>query len=116
MSQNFNLITLKESYAIEKLTRITIILAKATILFLPVSLMTAYFSTQIEDLQGVYTATTYWVCFAIIISISFVFLFGFGWISETLEGKVIYRSTTRTLYEAGKQAYRLSSLGKKRPE
>ncbi len=114
--QNFNLITLKESVAIEKLTRITIILAKATILFLPVSLMTAYFSTQISDLQGIYTATTYWVCFAVVISISFIFLFGFGWISDNLEGKVIYRSMTRTVYDAGKQAYRLSRLGQKRSD
>ena len=115
-AQNFNLITLKESYAIEKLTRITIILAKATILFLPVSLMTAYFSTQISDLQGVYTATTYWACFAVVIGLSFIFLFGFGWISDNLEGKVIYRSMTRTVYDAGKQAYRLSRLGRKRSD
>lgn len=37
--------------------------------------MTAYFSVQIEDLQGVYTARTYWIAFAIIMSLSIVCLF-----------------------------------------
>ncbi|PIG83512.1 ankyrin repeat-containing protein [Aspergillus arachidicola] len=50
---NFNLIALKDSQAVEKLTRITILLAKVTILFLPVSLMTAYFSTELKNVKGV---------------------------------------------------------------
>ncbi|KAJ5549581.1 hypothetical protein N7513_006815 [Penicillium frequentans] len=49
---NFNLIALKDSQAVEKLTRITILLAKATMLFLPVSLMTAYFSTELQGVKG----------------------------------------------------------------
>ncbi|KAL9103790.1 MAG: hypothetical protein Q9163_001199 [Psora crenata] len=63
---NFNLMTMRQSGAVERLTRITILLAKVTILFMPVSLMTGYFSVQIADLEGVYTAKTYWVCFAVI--------------------------------------------------
>merc|ERR1711933_463585 len=41
---NFNLIAMKESVDMERLTRVTLLLTKATILFLPVSLMSAYFS------------------------------------------------------------------------
>ncbi|KAG8533391.1 uncharacterized protein KY384_002174 [Bacidia gigantensis] len=92
---NFNLITMRQSEAVEKLTRITILLAKVTILFMPVSLMTGYFSVQIEDLTGVYTARTYWVCFAVIMSLSFFFLLVFGVISHTLEGGMIYKSITK---------------------
>ena len=102
--QNFNLITLKESHAVERLTRITILLAKVTILFMPVSLMTAYFSVQIDDLEGVYTARTYWICFAVIMSLSFLFLVAFGQLSGTLEGRPIYRSFTETFYDFSRHA------------
>ncbi|KAL9608676.1 MAG: hypothetical protein Q9167_006511 [Letrouitia subvulpina] len=100
---NFNLITLKESHAVERLTRITILLAKVTILFMPVSLMTGYFSVQITDLQGVYTAKTYWVCFAIIMTLSMGFLIVFGQLSGTVEGRPIYRSLTETFYDFSKR-------------
>jgi hypothetical protein len=99
--ENFNMITLKQSQAVERLTRITILLAKVTILFMPVSLMTGYFSTQIQDLQGIYTAKTYWACFAVIMALSFIFLVAFGVLSGTLEGKPIYRSLTETVLDAG---------------
>ncbi|KAI9764008.1 MAG: hypothetical protein M1840_008956 [Geoglossum simile] len=78
----FNLIAIKESQAVERLTRTTILLAKLTILFLPVSLMTGYFSVQISDLQGVYTHKTYWGCFGVIMFLSVMLLFTFGWISD----------------------------------
>ncbi|CAF9940867.1 MAG: hypothetical protein ALECFALPRED_008890, partial [Alectoria fallacina] len=99
---NFNLITLKESQAVERLTRITILLAKVTILFMPVSLMTAYFSTQLSDLTNLYTIKTYWICFAVIMSLSLVGLVFFGLASGTLEGKPIYRSLTQTMVDAGR--------------
>ncbi|KAI9843348.1 MAG: hypothetical protein M1837_006474 [Sclerophora amabilis] len=98
----FNLIAMKESKAVERLTRITILLAKVTILFLPVSLMTAYFSVEIEDLQGVYTTTTYWVCFGVIMALSILLLFVFGLISDTVEGKMIYQPLTKRFVGAAR--------------
>ncbi|KAJ5771244.1 uncharacterized protein N7511_003295 [Penicillium nucicola] len=71
---NFNLIALKDSQAVEKLTRITILLAKATILFLPVSLMSAYFSTELVGVKGGYTKTEYWASFAVIFVVSILLL------------------------------------------
>ena len=103
---NFNLITMRQSEAVEKLTRITILLAKVTILFMPVSLMTGYFSVQIADLQGVYTSRTYWVAFAVIMAISVVFLIVFGVISHTLEGGLIYKSLTDVILAVSKRIYR----------
>lgn len=47
-------------------------------LFLPVSLMTSYFSVQIQELEGVYTVKTYWVTFAVVMVLSFVALFMFS--------------------------------------
>lgn len=86
----------------ERLTRITILLAKVTILFMPVSLMTAYFSTQLSDLANIYTIKTYWICFGVIMALSFVGLMLFGLASDTLEGKPIYRSFTQTVIDVGK--------------
>lgn len=54
--------------------------------------MTSYFSVQISDIQGVYTAKDYWVTFAVIMGISFLCLFFFSrllmWVTETLDAWV----------------------------
>ncbi|EAW07677.1 uncharacterized protein ACLA_023920 [Aspergillus clavatus NRRL 1] len=99
---NFNLIALKDSQAVEKLTRITILLAKITILFLPVSLMTAYFSTELSGVKGEYTQTEYWVSFAVIMVLSMLVLVSFGYASGTIEGKPIYRSLCRSFLSSSK--------------
>lgn len=87
----------------EKLTRITILLAKATILFLPVSLMTAYFSTQIKGVMGVYTKVDYWASFGVIICVTLLLLMIFGYASDTVEGKTIYRSLVQTFFRSSRQ-------------
>ncbi|GAB1196414.1 hypothetical protein APSETT444_005684 [Aspergillus pseudonomiae] len=99
---NFNLIALKDSQAVEKLTRITILLAKVTILFLPVSLMTGYFSTELKNVKGVYTINQYWVSFGVITFLSIVLLTLFGYLSDTVEGKTIYQSLSRSFVRSSK--------------
>lgn len=101
---NFNLITLKQSVAVERLTRITILLAKVTILFMPVSLMTAYFSTQIAGAEHTFTVASYWISFGVIFVLSFIFLLVFGQLSDTVEGKPIYQSFTRIFYDRSRKA------------
>ncbi|KAJ5677029.1 uncharacterized protein N7477_002662 [Penicillium maclennaniae] len=108
---NFNLIALKDSQAVEKLTRITILLAKATILFLPVSLMTAYFSTELQGVKGGYTKVDYWTSFAVIFVVSIVLLMLFGVASDTVEGKTIYQSLVKTFFRSGRErAARITGL------
>ncbi|RDL41990.1 uncharacterized protein BP5553_01969 [Venustampulla echinocandica] len=77
-STYFNINAQKDSEATARLTRAAALLAKLSVLFLPVSLMTSYFSVNIEDLNGVYTTQDYWYAFAGIMSISFLFLFFLG--------------------------------------
>lgn len=103
VAENFNLIALKDSQAVEKLTRITILLAKATILFLPVSLMSAYFSTELAGVKNGYTKTQYWVSFTVIFVVSILLLTVFGYASDTVEGKTIYRSLIRTFFRISRQ-------------
>lgn len=91
-TQYFNINAQKDSEATARLTRSATLLAKLSVLFLPVSLMTSYFSTQIDDLAGVYTVTTYWVSFAVVMSLSFLILFLLSRplliVTETLEVRV----------------------------
>lgn len=100
------MIALKDSQAVEKLTRITILLAKVTILFLPVSLMTGYFSTELENVKGVYTVAQYWVAFAVIMVLSILLLVMFGYMSDTIEGKPIYQSFWQTFFRSSKHRLR----------
>ncbi|OWP04892.1 hypothetical protein B2J93_4218 [Marssonina coronariae] len=99
LSTYFNINSQRDSEATARLTRSATLLAKLSVLFLPVSLMTSYFSVQIQDLQGVYTVQDYWYSFAVLMSISFLSLFFFSrllmYITETLEVwvKKLYRAT-----------------------
>ncbi|KAJ9636058.1 hypothetical protein H2204_005555 [Knufia peltigerae] len=105
---NFNLVTLKESQAVERLTRTTILLAKATILFLPVSLMTAYFSIQLPEITEKYDLETYWLCFLVVSVLSIAFLAAFGFYTHTVEGKTIYKSVTRMILDLFKRKKKTS--------
>lgn len=73
---NFNLIAIKESLDVERLTRATLLLTKLSILFLPVSLLTTYFSVQTVGVQ--YTLREYWVSFAVTLGVSWLALFWLG--------------------------------------
>lgn len=57
---NFNLVSLKEAHSVERMTRMTILLAKVTIVFLPISLATGYFSMQMKSIEG-YSVEIYWL-------------------------------------------------------
>ncbi|KAL2067302.1 hypothetical protein VTL71DRAFT_1726 [Oculimacula yallundae] len=104
-STYFNINAQKDTEATARLTRSATLLAKLSVLFLPVSLMTSYFSVQIKDLEGVYTSKDYWYSFAVLMSISFLFLFFFSrllmYVTETLDKwvkkaeKVGFRYMTR---------------------
>ncbi|KAF2145370.1 uncharacterized protein K452DRAFT_243330 [Aplosporella prunicola CBS 121167] len=94
---NFNLIAIKESLSVERLTRITLLLAKVTILFMPVSFMAAYFSCQFEGVE--FTVGQFWTWFGIVGSVSALALVTFSFVSGTFEGKMMYRSFSRAVLD-----------------
>lgn len=98
---NFNLIAIKESFSVERLTRITLLLAKVTIVFMPVTLMTGYFSCQFANTE--FTVKSYWWAFAAILVVSLVLLFLFSFFSGTLEGKIITRPWSRIMYDVSRR-------------
>lgn len=95
----FNLLALSESRSVERLTRTTILLAKATILFLPVSLLTGYFSLSVGDIDKLYSLRTYWFSFLTVALLSITFLSLFGIATGTVEGKLVYRSLHKALWD-----------------
>jgi hypothetical protein len=98
---NFNLIAIKESFSVERLTWVTLLLAKITILFTPVTLMTGYFSIQFKGLE--FEMQSYWQAFGITFGLSAALLVLFSWVSGTFEGKIITRSWTRAVYDVGRR-------------
>ncbi|KXT04408.1 hypothetical protein AC578_3595 [Pseudocercospora eumusae] len=77
------LIAIKQSLDVDRLTRITLLLTKATILFLPVSFMTGYFSVPLDDIK--YSARTFWIAFVVIFFLSYLALFLFGAMNGSLQ-------------------------------
>ena len=95
---NFNLISLKEAHTVERLTRMTILLAKVTIVFLPISLATAYFSMQLKAVEN-YSIETYWLVFLVVVVTTVTFLATFEFFASRYSGKVVYRSLTKTFFD-----------------
>ncbi|KAF2255498.1 hypothetical protein BU26DRAFT_212 [Trematosphaeria pertusa] len=98
---NFNLIAIKESFSVERLTRVTLLLAKVTIVFMPVTLMTGYFSCQFAGVE--FTVKSYWWGFAVVLAVSLVLLVLFSFFSGTFEGKIITRPWSRTAYDKSRK-------------
>lgn len=58
-------------------------------LFLPVSLMMSYFSTQLSGVQ--YTVQTFWISFAIVFFLSWLALFLFGLFNDNVQTTEVLR-------------------------
>jgi hypothetical protein len=78
---------------VERLTRVTLLLGKVTILFMPVSLMTGYFSCQFRGVQ--FTVGAYWAWFSGLLGVSILSLLMFGVLSGSDHADIIYRSLSR---------------------
>ncbi|KAF2120550.1 hypothetical protein BDV96DRAFT_565077 [Lophiotrema nucula] len=99
---NFNLIAIKESFSVEQLTRVTLLLAKVTIVFMPVTLATGYFSIQFRGVE--FTTGNYWWVFGVILVVSLGLLALFSIFSGTMDGgKIISRPFSRMCYEVSKR-------------
>ncbi|KAG8625930.1 hypothetical protein KVT40_006331 [Elsinoe batatas] len=98
VQMNFQLIAIKESRDVERLTRVSLFIAKATMLLLPISLLTAYFGTNIENQS--FTLTSYWASFAGIFVVSYIALIGFGIASGTMESWSILSPVRRMVQRA----------------
>lgn len=67
---------------------------------MPVSLMTAFFSTQIVNVK--FTLRDYWISFSVILGSSFLALAIFSFVSGTMEGKMIHKPLSRIVFDISK--------------
>jgi len=76
--QYFNLINQKDSQATARLTRSATLLAKLSVLFLPISFVTSYYSVQIQEINETASAQTYQILLGAIGGTSLILLFFFS--------------------------------------
>jgi Mg2+ and Co2+ transporter CorA len=86
---NFNLIAIKEAFSVERLTEVTLLLAKITIIFMPVSLLSAYYGVEFLNVE--FTVASYWKWFGGIFAGSLALLFMFSAMSGTSQSKSLYK-------------------------
>ena len=72
-------------------------------LFLPVSIMTAYFTIPLSGGEAEYSPAQYWVAFAVLIAVTYMILWVFGQLSDTQDTKTIYESVGRVLFKKVKE-------------
>ncbi|KAG0125648.1 hypothetical protein HOY82DRAFT_630512 [Tuber indicum] len=107
VDMTFNLIALRESESVERLTRVAILLTKFAFVFVPLTLITGYFSMQLKDLQGVYRQRDFWGASGVFMFITILVLYTIGKATDTMEGARVWR---------GFKAVWLGCFGKKRAQ
>ncbi|CCX12232.1 Similar to hypothetical protein [Tuber melanosporum Mel28]; acc. no. XP_002839811 [Pyronema omphalodes CBS 100304] len=94
----FNLISLKQSTTVELLTRVTIWFAGFTFVFLPLTLVTGYFSMQIRSMDGKYSEKTFWGAGGVAVTITFLILYTVGKSTGTMEFDAVWRSVKKVWF------------------
>jgi hypothetical protein len=65
--------------------------------------MTGYFSMQMAEIDELYNLKTYWVCFLVAVVASVLGLTAFGLMATRTEGRMAYKSLTRTFLTSVKK-------------
>ncbi|KAA8913534.1 hypothetical protein FN846DRAFT_897178 [Sphaerosporella brunnea] len=94
----FNLISLKQSDTVELLTRVTIWFAGFTFVFLPLTLITGYFSMQLSDLNGKYSQRTFWGASGITIILTLIVLYTVGKSTGTMEFSTMWKGVKKVWF------------------
>jgi Mg2+ and Co2+ transporter CorA len=101
VQMNYNLIAIKESFSVERLTKVTLFLANLTIACTPVTIMTGYYSIQFKNVE--FEVADYWKLFGVIFGLSVLFIVLFSFASGTFDGKIITRTWARVVYDGGRK-------------
>ncbi|KAF8538530.1 hypothetical protein BDD12DRAFT_841972 [Trichophaea hybrida] len=94
----FNLISLKQSTTVELLTRVTIWFAGFTFVFLPLTLVTGYFSMQFKSITDKYTERTFWGAGGVAVTITFLILYTVGKSTRTIEFGIMWKSIKKVWF------------------
>jgi Mg2+ and Co2+ transporter CorA len=101
VQMNYNLIAIKESFSVERLTKVTLFLANVTIACTPVTIMTGYYSIQFKGVE--FEVENYWRLFGIILGLSVFLIIVFSFVSGTFEGNIITRTWARVVYDGSRR-------------
>lgn len=94
----FNLISLKQSTTVELLTRVTIWFAGFTFVFLPLTLVTGYFSMQVQGISGKYNERTFWGAGGVAVTVTLLVLYTVGKSTGTMEFGTMWRSIKKVWF------------------
>lgn len=94
----FNLISLKQSTTVELLTRVTIWFAGFTFVFLPLTLVTGYFSMQLVDTQNKYGQRTFWGSAGVTMALTIIVLYTVGKSTGTMEFDSMWRGVKKVWF------------------
>ena len=81
----------------ERFTRAALVLTKITILFLPINVMSSYFSADFVDTQ--FTVRSFWTVFGIVLGSSLILIFAFGAYSGTMEEDLNHKPLSKRLWD-----------------
>ncbi|EPS36136.1 hypothetical protein H072_10367 [Dactylellina haptotyla CBS 200.50] len=86
ISLTYNRLNWRETKAVERLSLLSVALAKVTIVFLPLSIIMAYFGmNDVEGISGVYDYRSFWGAAGVALGLTFVFLYFVGGLGSTFE-------------------------------
>jgi Mg2+ and Co2+ transporter CorA len=94
----FNLISLKQSTTVELLTRVTIWFAGVTFVFLPLTLVTGYFSMQLSDTNNKYSLRTFWGTSGVAVALTLTVLYTVGKSTGTMKLSSVWRSVKKVWF------------------
>ncbi|KAJ6257236.1 hypothetical protein Dda_8124 [Drechslerella dactyloides] len=84
ISLTYNRLNFRETKAVEKLSLLSVALAKVTIVFLPISIVMAYFSMQdVAGISGLYNYQNFWAAVGVALALTIVFLWLIGGLGST---------------------------------
>ena len=98
VSMTFQLIAFKQTSAVERLTKVAILFAGATILFLPLTLITGFFSMTISGWEGKWKEGHFWGASGMGFAITAVLLISVMKYTDAVESM---KSTTQRARAAG---------------
>ncbi|KAF3922451.1 hypothetical protein AA313_de0206710 [Arthrobotrys entomopaga] len=86
ISLTYNRLNWRETKAVEKLSLLSVALAKVTIVFLPISIVLAYFGmNDVAGISGVYDYKAFWGAAGVAVALTFVFLYMIGGLGSTFD-------------------------------
>ncbi|EWC44147.1 hypothetical protein DRE_06972 [Drechslerella stenobrocha 248] len=96
ISLTYNRLNFRETKAVEKLSLLSVALAKVTIVFLPISIVMGYFGMEeVEGISGMYDYKNFWAAAGVALALTVVFLWLVGGLGSSFDRVVGWKAVKR---------------------